>query len=75
MRITYDADADAAYIYLTDDVLMPGRDSTPVHPPAGIQAIVVLDWKDGKIVGLEVLDAAALLHADLLTQAVRPLEE
>jgi len=33
--------------------------------------MVVLDWKDGKIVGLEVLDAAALLHPDLLAQAVR----
>jgi hypothetical protein len=34
--------------------------------------MVVLDWKDSKIVGLEVLDAAALLHSDLLAQAVRP---
>ena len=54
---------------------MHGRDSTPVHPPAGIQAIVVLDWKDGNNVGLEVLDAAALLHVDLLAQAVRPDQE
>ena len=72
MRVTYDPDADAAYIYLTDEQLMPGRDSVPVDPPEGMQAMVVLDWKDGKIVGLEVLDAAALLHRDLLTQAVRP---
>jgi uncharacterized protein YuzE len=34
--------------------------------------MVVLDWKDGKIVGLEVLDASALLHPDLLAQAARP---
>jgi uncharacterized protein YuzE len=38
----------------------------PVDPPAGLNAFVVLDWKDGKIVGLEVLDASALLHPDLL---------
>jgi hypothetical protein len=31
-----------------------------------------MDWKDGKIAGLEVLDASALLHADLLAQAERP---
>jgi hypothetical protein len=37
-----------------------------------MQAIVVMDWKDGKIVGLEVLDASSLLHADLLGQAKRP---
>src|SRR6266699_2349641 len=72
VRITYDADADAAYIYMTDRELMPGRDSVPVNPPEGVQVMVILDWKDGKIAGLEVLDAAALLHPDLLAQAVRP---
>ncbi|MGH8893881.1 MAG: DUF2283 domain-containing protein [Actinomycetes bacterium] len=74
MRITYDPEVDAAYIYLTDQQLMPGRDSVPVDPPEGMQAFVVMDWKDGKIVGLEVLDAAALLHPDLLAAAVRPRE-
>jgi uncharacterized protein YuzE len=72
MRVTYDPEADAAYIYLTEVELMPGRNSVPVDPPEGIQAMVVLDWKDGKIVGLEVLDAAALLHPDLLASAVKP---
>ena len=72
MRITSDPDADAAYVFLTDEPLVPGRDSVPVDPPEGMQAMVVLDWRDGKIVGLEVLDASALLHADLLAQAVRP---
>ena len=71
VRVTYDPDADAAYIYLTDEQLMPGRDSVPVDTPEGTQAMVVLDWKDGKIVGLEVLDAVALLHADLLASAVQ----
>ena len=74
MRITYDVVADAAYIYLTDEALMPGRDSVPVDPPEGMQAFVVMDWKDGKIVGLEVLDATALLHPDLLASALRPGE-
>jgi uncharacterized protein YuzE len=74
VRVTYDPDADAAYIYLTDEQLMPGRDSVPVDPPDGMQAFVVLDWKDGKIAGVEVLDASALLHPDLLAKAVRPGE-
>ncbi len=69
MRVSYDPEADAAYIYLTDDVLMPGRDSVACEAPEGEQAIVVLDWKDGKIVGLEVLDASARLHPDLLSEA------
>jgi uncharacterized protein YuzE len=74
MRITYDPGADAAYIYLTEEALMPGRDSVPVDPPEGMQAFVVLDWKNGKIVGLEVLDAAAPMHPDLLAAALRPGE-
>ena len=71
MRITYDSQADAAYVYLTDTALMPGRDSVPMDPPDGVHAMVVLDWKDGKIVGLEILDASALLHEDLLAEAER----
>ena len=69
MRITYDREADAAYIHLTDEALMPGRDSVPLPLPEGMQGMVVLDWKDGKIAGLEVLDARSLLHDDLLREA------
>lgn len=75
MRITYDPQVDAAYIYLTEDALDPGRDSIPLEVPDDTAAMVVMDWKDGKIVGLEVLDATALLHPDLLALAVRPKEE
>ncbi len=63
---------DAAYIYLTDEQLPPGRDSVTVDPPEGMQAYIVLDRKGGKMAGLEVLDAASLLHPDLLAQAIRP---
>lgn len=74
MRVTYDPEADAAYIHLTEEELLPGRDSVPCDAPEGDHAFVVLDWKDGKIVGLEVLDASARLHPDLLDRAVRPGE-
>jgi uncharacterized protein YuzE len=72
VRITYDPEADAAYIHLTGVPLAAGRDSKVCNPPDGMRAWVVMDWKDGKIVGLEVLDASSLLHADLLAQAERP---
>jgi uncharacterized protein YuzE len=72
VQITYDPEADAAYIYLTDEQLPPGRDSVPVDPPEGIPADIVLDWKDGKLVGLEVLVAASVLHSDLLAGAIHP---
>jgi uncharacterized protein YuzE len=73
MRVSYDPEADAAYIYLTDQDLPPGRDSVPWDPPEDVRhAFVVMDWKEGRIVGLEVLDASTLLHPDLLAKATRP---
>jgi uncharacterized protein YuzE len=65
VRITYDPEVDAAYIYLTDEQLPPGRNSVPVDLPGGIQADIVLDWRDGKMAGLEVLGTASVLHSDL----------
>jgi len=72
VRISYDPDADAAYIYLTDEPLMPGRDCVPCDTPDGVSAMVILDWRDGRLTGLEVLDASAVLHRDLLVEAARP---
>jgi uncharacterized protein YuzE len=69
MRMTYDREVNAFYLRLTDEQLPPGRDSVPVSSPDGTQAWVVMDWRDGKIVGLEVLDARERLHPDLLAQA------
>ncbi len=69
MRVSFDPEADAAYIYLTDEKLMPGRDSIPCETPAGTNAMVVADWKDGRLVGIEVLDASHHLHPDLLASA------
>ena len=69
MRITCDPAADAAYVYLTGERLTRGRTSIPATPPEGIRAFVVLDWKDDRLVGIEILDASTRLHHDLLDQA------
>ena len=69
MRITYDRDANAAYLRFTDIELEPGRTTIPAELPAGIDGWVVLDWKDDRLVGIEILDADARLHPDLLEQA------
>jgi hypothetical protein len=37
--------------------------------PRGTEAFVVLGWKDGRLVGIEILDASQSLHQDLLDQA------
>lgn len=69
MRITYDPAADAAYVYLTGERLTRGRTSIPATPPEGVQAFIVLDWKDDRLVGIEILDASTRLHPDLLEEA------
>lgn len=69
MRITYDPDANAAYLYLTNEELPPGRQSIQAATPPGIEAFIVLDWQDGRLVGIEILDARSKLHHDLLDQA------
>lgn len=72
MRISYDRETDAAYIYLTEEPLMPGRDTVPCATPGGppgAEAMINMDFREGKIVGLEVLDASRWLHRDLLDTA------
>ena len=69
MRITYGPAADAAYIYLTGEPLARGRTSIPATPPEGVPAFIVLDWKDDRLVGIEILDASTRLHRDLLDDA------
>jgi uncharacterized protein YuzE len=72
VRIEHDPEVDAAYIYLTDAELAPGRDNTIVDVPDDADGHVILDWKDGKLVGIEILGARALLTPDLLDQATPP---
>jgi uncharacterized protein YuzE len=69
VRITYDAAADAVYIYLTGQPLTPGRTTIQAGTPSGIEGFIALDWKDGRLVGIEVLDASRRLHPDLLAEA------
>ena len=69
MRITYDRAANAAYIYLTDAALDSGRDTVIAAGPDDAHGTTILDWKDGRLVGIEILDASQALHSDLLQQA------
>jgi uncharacterized protein YuzE len=74
--ITYDPVDDTAYIYLVDDPLPPGRDRVVCDRPGERDdpdgRTVIMDWKDGKLIGIEVPAASSLLHADLLAQAYPP---
>jgi hypothetical protein len=35
----------------------------------GTNATAILDWKDGRLVGIEVLDASERVHPDLFDEA------
>lgn len=60
VTITYDADADAAYIYLTNG-LTPGQSVTQIMANSNI----ILDFdRDGHLIGIELL-RGNLLHPDL----------
>ena len=69
MRLTWDRSADAAYLCFTGAGLAPGRLTLDCPVPDGSPATVFADWKDGRLVGLEVLHASAVLPPDLLAAA------
>jgi uncharacterized protein YuzE len=71
VRVTYDAEADAAYISLTDKDITDIRQNLECPTPRGAPGEVIMDWKDGRLVGVEVLGASDLLQDDLLAAAER----
>ena len=59
--VKYDAEANAAYIRFSPE---------PVEESEEVSAGIVLDYDaDGRIVGMEVLDARAHLSPELLRKA------
>ena len=72
MRVSYDRAANAAYISLTEAARRGRRESTSAECPSGVVAWVALDWHDGRLVGIEVLDASHFLPEDLLAGADEP---
>lgn len=73
MRFSYDPTANAAYVHLTENPLTAGRDSIPLYAPEGDDPMAVTDWKDGRLAGIEILDASHYLFEDLLSHADPPL--
>ena len=69
MRITYDRQANTAYLHLTSQPLPAGQVTTRAQPPPGLDAFIALDWHGNQLTGIEILDASTILPADLLDQA------
>lgn len=67
MRITYDPDADAAYLYLSDEIPAGGVARTVPVEALAAEMMVNLDFDaSNRLVGIEVMDASRVLPADLL---------
>jgi len=75
MRLTYDAEANAAYLHVNPDGTRPGESvRRDTHGP------FVIDYDaDGKLLGIEVLDARTVLREATLTakdfRTVPPTDE
>lgn len=71
MRLTYDRDADAAYLMVADSIA-PGEATHQVEliNNGNVAGQFIFDFDaDGKLLGLEVLFASDALHASVLAAA------
>lgn len=65
MKITFDKDADAVYIYFKE--ISPGE----VKNTISLNDSVNIDFdEEGKILGIEILDASKNLSSDTLKSAI-----
>jgi uncharacterized protein YuzE len=62
MKIVYDKSIDAAYLYLVDGIEAGGVAKTYCCDPLEVNGQIHLDFdKQGRLIGIEVLDASKLL--------------
>lgn len=74
MRVKFDPEADAVYIYFADE--MPPVALTYPCDPEVIRGMVNLDFDArGRLIGVEVLDARKKLPKELLNNATVALKE
>ena len=75
MRVTYDEEADAAYITLVGRELRPGEaafQSDMIDTP-GDRGTLIADFDiDGRLLGIEVLAASSVLPPELVPRGDEP---
>ena len=70
MRLTYDPDVDAAYIYVAERIRDGEVHQTYPCEMAGIGGSIHLDFDvRGRLLGIEVLGAKTTLPPDVLSKA------
>lgn len=70
MRMTFDAEADAAYVYLVPEIAPGGVSQTRqcMIPLPGSDISLDFD-ADGKLLGIEILGARRILRSDTVESA------
>ena len=68
MNLRYDPEADAAYIQLAGEIGAGGVAKTYPCDPLEVGGMINLDFDaDGRLVGVEVLDASKMLPLEALS--------
>ncbi|GAA3524163.1 hypothetical protein GCM10022234_20880 [Aeromicrobium panaciterrae] len=67
LKITFDPDVNAAYIYLVDEIGFGEAAKTYSCDPLEVGGMINLDFdSNGRLLGIEVLDATGYLDSSLL---------
>ncbi len=67
MRLTYDPDADAAYVYFVDVIAAGAVKRTEVSGIELVGSVIIVDFDaEGKILGIEILGAGRVLARSTL---------
>jgi len=65
MKIEYDKEADAAYIYMVEDI-----GNGEAVKTIQLNDNIILDFNsEGKLLGIEILDASKILNNEVLLQS------
>lgn len=70
VRFTHDAEADAAYVYLVDEINSGGVAVSRVANILMDRASITVDFDtDGRVLGIEVLGASRVLRQETIRAA------
>ena len=68
MKITYDKEGDVAYVYIKDNI-KDGECAKTVE----LNEDISIDYsKDGRLLGVEILNAKKMLNKKVLSEAIPP---
>lgn len=70
IKVNYDKNADAAYIYFSEFPVDSVEKTYPCDPQE-VSGMINLDFNGGKLVGIEVMDASKKLPKEVLESATR----